>query len=93
MALTKTVTESFVRIYGDKLVKKVFIIDVGKDYLLRWDLKSLRPHINLLIDIYTGNDKEDSRPPGPSCQESSKTENDGSLVFLIFKSYSIAFRS
>ena len=39
-------------------------------------------HIDLLVDIHTGDDEEDSRPPGSSCQQPAKSEDDGSLVLL-----------
>ena len=55
-------------------------------YLLRWNFKSLRPHVNLLVNIHTWNDKEDSRTSCSSCQQSSKPEDHGSLIFLIIDS-------
>ena len=39
-------------------------------------------HIDLLVDIHTGDDEEDSRPPGSSCQQPTQSEDDGSLVLL-----------
>ena len=46
------------------------------------NVKRLSSHINLLVNIHTGNDEEDSRPPGSSCQQSAQSEDDGSLVLL-----------
>ena len=51
-------------------------------YLLRWDLECLGPHVNLLININTGDDKEHSWPPRSPRQQSSKAEDDSSLIFL-----------
>ena len=42
----------------------------------------MAPHVNLLVDINTGNDEEDSRTPGSSCQEPAQPEDDGPLVLL-----------
>ena len=82
MALTNTVTESLVSIY-------IYLDNLCIDPLLDKNSNLLRGYfvgvsseINLLINVHTGDDKEDSRTPRPSCQESSKTENDGSFVFL-----------
>ena len=46
------------------------------------DLKSYGPHVNLLVNIHTGNDEEDSRPPGSPCQQSAQSEDDCPLVLL-----------
>ena len=51
-------------------------------HLLRWNLECLRPHVNLLINIDTGNDKEDPGSPRPPGQQPAKPEDDSSLVFL-----------
>ena len=51
-------------------------------YLLGGDLVSCCSQINLLVDINTGDDEEDSRPPGSSCQQPAQSEDDGSLVLL-----------
>ena len=51
-------------------------------YFLRWNLESLRSHIYFLINIHTGDDKEDPGTPGPSCQQPAQPEDDGSLVLL-----------
>ena len=45
-------------------------------------IKCLCSHVNLLIDIHTGDDEEDPRPPGSSWQQPSQSEDDGSLVLL-----------
>ena len=50
--------------------------------LLWWDLILPTPHVDLLVGVDTGNDEEDSRPPGSSCQQSAQSEDDGSLVLL-----------
>ena len=49
---------------------------------MRWNLESLRSHIDLLVDIHTGDDKEDPGPPGSSGQQPAQSEDDGSLVLL-----------
>ena len=50
--------------------------------LLWWNLISLTPHVNLLVNIHTGDDEEDPRPPGSARQETAQSEDDGSLVLL-----------
>ena len=52
------------------------------DYLLWWNLKCLTPHIYFLINIHTGNYKEDPRTTCSSCKKSAKSEYDSSLVLL-----------
>ena len=47
-----------------------------------WDLIGCRPEVNFLVDIHTGDDKEDPGPPGSSCQQPAQPEDDGSLVLL-----------
>ena len=47
-----------------------------------WDLIGLTPHINFLVDIHTGDDKEDPRPSGSSRQKTTQPEDDGPLVLL-----------
>ena len=39
-------------------------------------------HVDLLVDINTGDDEEDPGPPGSSCQQPTQPEDDGSLVLL-----------
>ena len=51
--------------------------------LLWWNFISCRSQVNLLIDIHTGNDEEDPRTSGSSCEEATKTEDHRSLVFLV----------
>ena len=51
-------------------------------YFLWRNVKGLSSHVNLLVDINTGNDEEDSRTPGSSCQEPAQPEDDGPLVLL-----------
>ena len=50
--------------------------------LLRGNFKCLTSHVDLLVNIHTGDDKEDPRPPGSSCQQPAQSEDDGSLVLL-----------
>ena len=52
-------------------------------HLLGWNLKCLGPHVNLLIHVNTGNDKEHPRTPGPSCQQSAQSEDDCPLILLM----------
>ena len=51
-------------------------------YFLWRNVKGLSSHINLLVNIHTGDDEEDPGPPGSSSQQSAKSEDDGSLVLL-----------
>ena len=51
-------------------------------HLLGGNFKCLTPHVDLLIDIKTGDDEEDPGPPGSSCQQPAQSEDDGSLVLL-----------
>ena len=46
------------------------------------DVVGLSPHINLLVDIHTGDDEEHPRAPGSARQEQSQSKYDGSLVLL-----------
>ena len=47
-----------------------------------WNLIGCRTEVNFLVDIHTGDDKEDPGPPGSSCQQPAQPEDDGSLVLL-----------
>ena len=49
---------------------------------MRWNLIGLTPHVDLLVNIHTGNDKEDAWSPGSSCQQPTQPEDDGPLVLL-----------
>ena len=51
-------------------------------YFLWRNVKSLSSHIDLFVDIHTGDDEEHSRAPGSSCQQPAQSEDDGSLVLL-----------
>ena len=51
-------------------------------YFLRWDLECFSSHVNLLIDVDTGDDEEHPRPPGSPCQQPAQPEDDGPLVLL-----------
>ena len=42
----------------------------------------MAPHVDLLVHVHAGDDKEDSRAPGPSCQQPAQSEDDGPLVLL-----------
>ena len=47
------------------------------------NIKSLSPHINLLINIHTRDDEEHSRTTSATCEEQPKAEYDSSLIFLV----------
>ena len=49
---------------------------------MRRDFKSLAPHVYLFININTGNDEEHPWTPGPTCEKTTKAEDDRSLIFL-----------
>ena len=51
-------------------------------YFLRRDLESCCPHINLLVHVNAGDDKEDPRAPRSSSHEATEPEDDGPLVLL-----------
>ena len=51
-------------------------------YLLWRDFKGHGPHVYLFIGVHTGDDEEDPRPPGSSCDQPAQSEDDGSLVLL-----------
>ena len=59
-------------------------------YLLRWDIICLCPHVNLLIMINAGNDEEHARSPSSALQETSKSEDDGPLIFLTGKVFLVS---
>ena len=65
-------------IFGDILSSKHFY----SIYLLWRNLKSLRPHVNLLVDVYAGDDAEDAGSPGSPRQQPAQPEDDGPLVLL-----------
>ena len=52
--------------------------------LLGWNLKSLGPHVDFLVHVHTRNDKEHTRPPGPSCQKPAQSEDDRPLILLMW---------
>ena len=54
----------------------------GCYYLLRGNVKVSDSQINLLINIHTGNDEEDSRAPGTPGQQAAQPEDDCPLVLL-----------
>ena len=57
-------------------------VNVSKSHLLWGNLIGSCSHVNLLINIKARDDKEDSRTAGSSCNQSSKSEDDSSLIFL-----------
>ena len=50
---------------------------------MRRNLVGHGPHVDLLKDVNTGDDEEDPRTSGSSCEEATKTEDHRSLVFLV----------
>ena len=50
--------------------------------LLWRNLVSGRPQVDLLVDVHTGDDKEDPRTPSSSRQKTTQPEDDGPLVLL-----------
>ena len=54
----------------------------NNSHLLRRYFIGASTHVNLHINIHTGNDEEDPRPPGSSCQQPAQSEDDGPLVLL-----------
>ena len=55
---------------------------MNPSYLLGRDLVVVGPHVDLLVGVHTGEDEEDPRAPGSAHQQSSESEDDGSLVLL-----------
>ena len=55
---------------------------VSRSDLLRWYLIGSCPQVYLLINIYTRNNKEDSRTPGSTREKAPQSEDDSSLVLL-----------
>jgi hypothetical protein len=51
-------------------------------YLLRWHIEGLCPHVYLFVDVHTGNDEEDPRTPGSTRQQPTQPEYYRPLVFL-----------
>ena len=47
-----------------------------------WDFECCCPHVNLLVNIHTRNDKEHAGTPGPSSHKSAQAEYDGPLILL-----------
>ena len=54
---------------------------LGEDLLWR-DLVGWSPHVDLLVDVDAGDDEEHPGTSGSSWQETTKAEDDSSLVFL-----------
>ena len=55
---------------------------MNHSYFLWWNVKGLSSHIYLLVNIHTGDDKEDPGTPSSSCQQPTQPEDDGPLVLL-----------
>ena len=51
-------------------------------YLLWRNIIGLCPHVYLLKHVHAGDDEEDARTSGSTCQETTKAEDDRSLIFL-----------
>ena len=49
---------------------------------MRRDLVCASSHVNLLVDVHTGNDEEHSWTPSSSRQQTTQPEDDGPLVLL-----------
>ena len=54
-------------------------------YLLRRNIVGCRSHVDLLVNIQTGDDKEHSWTPGTTLYQSPQSEDDSSLVLLRFE--------
>ena len=50
--------------------------------LLGWDIVGLCAHVNLLVDVDTGNDEEDSRSTSSACEKATQAEDDSPFIFL-----------
>ena len=61
---------------------KVLLFYSRFPHLLWWDLVRVCPQVHLLVDIHTGDDKEDPRAPGTARQKTTQPEDDGPLVLL-----------
>ena len=49
---------------------------------MRWDIVGLCAHVNLLVDVDTGNDEEDSRSTSSTGEKSTQAEDNCALIFL-----------
>ena len=78
IALTNTVTLSLVRIWG----RFVLSSSCCETDLLGGHVVGGRPHVNLLIDIDTGDDEEDPGTPGSPGEEAPQPEDHCTLVLL-----------
>ena len=81
MALTNTVTLSFVRIWRKRSNGRLIFLCL-LPYLLRRNIVCRSPHVNLLIHIEARDDEEHTRAPRSTLDESAEAEDDGSLVLL-----------
>ena len=82
MALTNTVTLSFVRIWKKHSNDSLIFILCLLPYLLRRNIVCRSPHVNLLIHVEARDDEEHTRAPRSTLDESAEAEDDGSLVLL-----------
>jgi len=53
-----------------------------ENYLLRRNIEILNPQVNFFEDIHTWYDEKYARSTSSTREKSSKTENDGTLIFL-----------
>ena len=53
------------------------------------DVKVLDPHVDLLVDVHTGDDEEDPRTPGTARQQPTQPEDHRPLVLLITGKYTV----
>ena len=58
-------------------------------YLLGRDIKGLCSHVDLLVDVHTGDDEEDPRTPGSARQQPTQPEDHRPLVLLITGKYTV----
>ena len=49
---------------------------------MRRDIVGLCAHVNLLVDVDTGNDEEDSRSTSSTGEKATQAEDDCPLIFL-----------
>ena len=59
---------------------------INKTYLLWRNIKSLSPHINLLVNVDTRNDEKHTWTSGPAWQQAPKTKNNRPLILLMWNS-------
>ena len=57
-------------------------MEVNFTDLLWWHVKGLCPHVNLLINVNTRDDKEDPRTTSTSREQEAEAEDDRTLILL-----------